>query len=118
MGSIRPATSTVHPDRRFGTGFPADPAGGAQGVLQDVIKGRAKSAAINLLIAEIQLVLAPMSYDLMAVHWWSEHNSVCDALSRPKEEVPAELRHTARADCQRRHWHFLRADVRRELGYH
>ena len=99
-------------------GFRLTLKGDAQGVLQDVVKGRAKSAAINLLIAEIQLVLAPMAYGLTATHWWSEHNHVCDALSRPKQDVPTILRPVARVDCVRRHWHFLRADVRRELGYH
>ena len=99
-------------------GFRLTVRGDAQGVLQDVVKGRAKSAAINLLIAEIQLVLAPMAYDLTAIHWWSEHNHVCDALSRPDHQVPTILRQVARVDGVRRRWHFLRAEVRRELGYH
>ena len=58
--------------------------GDAQGVLQNVIKGNAKSTAINLLIAEMQLVVAPLNHDITAVHWWSEHKAVCDALSRPE----------------------------------
>ena len=43
--------------------------GDAQGVLQGVIKGQAKSTSINLLLAEMQLVLAPVNHDMTALHW-------------------------------------------------
>ena len=56
--------------------------GDAQGVLQDVIAGRAKSPRLNRIIAEMQLVLAPRARDLWAIHWWSERNIMCDNLSR------------------------------------
>ena len=42
--------------------------GDAQGVLQGVIKGSAKSAAINLILAELQLVFAPLGHDVTAMH--------------------------------------------------
>ena len=93
--------------------------GDAQGILQNIVKGRAKSPAINLIVAEAQLVLAPKCQDLTAIHWWSEHNHICDRLSRPDKhpEVPQELKECQQADCVRRPWRFLRPDVRRELGH-
>ena len=68
--------------------------GDAQGVLQGIIKGQARSAAINLIFAEVQLVLAPLALDLTAIHWWSEHNALCDQISRPDvdREVPGDLK--------------------------
>ena len=91
--------------------------GDAQGVLQGVIKGQAKSTSINLLIAEMQLVLAPVNYDLTAMHWWSDHNSVCDDLSRPERPLPTILHRVSEDKAYRRQWHFLRDDVRHDLGY-
>ena len=91
--------------------------GDAQGVLQGVIRGQAKSASINLLIAEIQLVLAPVNYDLTAIHWSSDHNVVCDDLSRPERPMPAVLQCVKEDRVYRRHWHFLRSEAIRDLGY-
>ena len=93
--------------------------GDAQGVLQNVIKGNAKSTAINLLVAEMQLVMAPLSHDVTALHWWSEHNAVCDALSRPEAglPLPVEVQKVQEGQCRRRPWHFLKPDIRKKLGY-
>ena len=56
--------------------------GDAQGVLQGAIKGRGKMAKLNVIIAEMQLLLAATRFDLTAVHIWSERNEACDSLSR------------------------------------
>ena len=66
--------------------------GDAQGVLQGAIKGRGKMPKLNVIIAEIQLLLAATRFDLTAIHIWSERNGICDALSRLAEgaKFPSE----------------------------
>ena len=93
--------------------------GDAQGVLQGIIKGQARSAAINLIFAEVQLVLAHLALELTAIHWWSEHNALCDQLSRPDHqcEAPGDLKDVQEVAPRRREWHFLRRDIRQRLGY-
>ena len=92
--------------------------GDAQGILQGIIKGAAKSAEINLIFAEVQLVLAPLAVDLTGIHWWSEHNKVCDQLSRPEDhgDIPDSLRGVGQVDPLRRAWRFLQRHVRRQLN--
>ena len=59
--------------------------GDAQGVLQAVCRRRAREPRLNLIVAEIQLHLGAGIHDLTGVHFWSEENAVCDALSRRAE---------------------------------
>ena len=68
--------------------------GDAQGVLQAVVAQRARNPLLNLIVAEIQVVLGPTANSITAVHLWSEENQTCDALSRLHEGscVPDELR--------------------------
>ena len=83
--------------------------GDAKGVLQAVVRRRARNAA--LVVAEIQLVLGFIAYDLTAVHFWSEENGTCDALSRLSEGAafPPDLRGAVPCTAGRRTpWRFLR----------
>ena len=70
--------------------------GDAQGVLQSVVAVRAKNPGVNLVVAEAQLRLGRTQFDLTAVHWWSEQNTVSDELSRMGVDlaVPPSLRDT------------------------
>ena len=67
--------------------------GDAKGVLQGVLANKARSARLNLIIAEISLLLCDTYHILSAQHLWSERNVVCDKLSRLHEgaEMPAEV---------------------------
>ena len=67
--------------------------GDAQGVFQVVCRRRAKEPRLNLVVAEIQLHLGAGIHDLSGLHFWSEENGVCDALSRRSEgaALPQEL---------------------------
>ena len=65
--------------RRFGT---LELRGDAQGILQAVLKKRARSPVINVLVAEIQLCLAKSMHDIFGSHIWSEDNEWADQLSR------------------------------------
>ena len=84
--------------------------GDALGVLQGVVAGRARNPGVNLVIAEMQLRLTATAHDLSAVHWWSEHNKVCDDLSRmtDSDQPPREVA-GARCDEMSRpqEWQFL-----------
>ena len=62
--------------------------GDAQGVLQSVVYGRARQPKVNLLVAEMGLILGFSMHDLQASHWSSEKNSLADALSRSGEGEP------------------------------
>ena len=55
---------------------------------------RAREPRLNQIVAEIQLYLGEGIHDVSAVHFWSEDNAVCDALSRLGEgaALPQELR--------------------------
>ena len=59
--------------------------GDAQGVLQAVLARRARCPAVNLVVAEVQLVLGASMHDVFAAHVWSEDNDVADDLSRLAE---------------------------------
>jgi len=65
--------------RRFGT---LELRGDAQGILQAVLKKRARSPIINILVAELQLCLASSMFDIFGSHVWSEDNEWADDLSR------------------------------------
>ena len=67
--------------------------GDAKGVLQGVLANRARNPRINLIVAEISLVLSGSSHKLTAEHIWSERNTICDELSRAGEggSIPASL---------------------------
>ena len=93
--------------------------GDAQGILQSIIKGSAKSPRINLMLAEVQLILAPLCQDVTGLHWWSEHNMLCDALSRflPGQKVPIGVHGVVKNTVPKGPCTFLRSDVRNELGY-
>ena len=89
--------------------------GDAEGVLKAVVAKRAKSPAINLIVAEINLCLSITSFDLQAAHIWSEENTVADILSRraPDEALPAEATRAERVKVAP-----FRAGVWRFLGKH
>ena len=74
--------------------------GDAKGVLQGILAGKARSPRINLLIAEISLLLSETDHILAAEHLWSEHNHVCDKLSRLKggDDIPHECTHAHRCE--------------------
>ena len=80
--------------------------GDALGVLHDACKFRAKDAVCNSIMAELALILAPMGYDLGAVHLWTQRNSTCDDLSRVAEgkAIPPALKDTKR--CQKKPLNF------------
>ena len=86
--------------------------GDAEGVLRAVLAKRARNAAINLVIAEIGLTLAPTNFDLQAAHLWSEENALADALSRRAEgvEIPAELANAVKDKVRWSQYKFLRED--------
>ena len=56
--------------------------GHALGVLQDVIKLKARDPILNDITGENALVLAPQGGDIRAAHVWSEKKETCDRLSR------------------------------------
>ena len=103
----------------LGQGGDLELRGDAQGVLQNVIKGNAKSTAINPRSAEMQLVVGPLNHDITAVHWWSADNAVCGALSRPEAvlPLPVEVQKVQEGQCRRRPWYSLKPDIRNKLGY-
>ena len=86
--------------------------GDAEGVLRAVLAKKARNAAVNLVIAEIGLTLAPTNFDLQAAHLWSEENALADALSRGAEgiEVPAELADAVKDQVRWSQFKFLRED--------
>ena len=65
--------------------------GDAQGVISNLIAMRSRATAINDIIKEVALHLAPLGLDLMGLHLWAEQNTQADELSRltTKSEVPA-----------------------------
>ena len=80
--------------------------GDAKGVLQSVVYGRAKQPALNLIVAEMQLVLGGVFHDLRAAHFWSEENDVCDDLSRLHQGVklPSILENAKHVSAKRNRW--------------
>ena len=87
--------------------------GDAYGVFQDAVKFRAKDRALNELMGEIALTLAPLGHSADAAHIWSECNRACDRLSRLKAEEPPpeELRNVKRATWQRPTYRVLNVTV-------
>ena len=67
---------------------------------------------MNLLIAELNLELAPSHHELAATHLWSEENEIADNLFRlsPGGQLPAACTHATRVKpIQRRSYRFLGA---------
>jgi hypothetical protein len=62
--------------------------GDALGIMHNAVRFKSKDAVINLMCMEVALVFAPRGAELEAVHLWSEHNDVADALSRRREGAP------------------------------
>ena len=60
--------------------------GDALGVLQDVVKMRAREPILNDIAGKIALTQAPHGGDLGAAHLWSEQNEICDQFSRLQPE--------------------------------
>ena len=56
--------------------------GDAQGVISNIIAMRSKAPAINDIVKEIALHLAPLGLDLLGLHLWAEMNKQADELSR------------------------------------
>ena len=54
----------------------------ALGVLQGMLRFRAKDPVLNAIAGEMAYLIAPIGLDLRAAHIWSERNDVCDYLSR------------------------------------
>ena len=59
--------------------------GDALGVLHDARRFRAKDKVLNLIMAELALIIAPMGQELRTAHLWTQRNSTCDLLSRLAE---------------------------------
>ena len=72
--------------------------GDALGVLHDARQFKAKDKVLNLIMAELALMVAPMGQELRTAHLWTQRNSTCDLLSRLAEghAVPANLAATMR----------------------
>ena len=51
-------------------------------------KFKSNDAVLNLIMAEVALILAPMGRDIRAVHLWTQRNVTCDRLSRLRGEGP------------------------------
>ena len=83
--------------------------GDALGVLHDAMKFTAKDPALNRLMAELALRVAPCGFELSAVHIWSSWNDVCDELSRNgrKASQRDELRAATASRDTRPRWLFL-----------
>ena len=56
--------------------------GDALGVLQSMLRFRAKDPVLNAIAGELAYLIAPIGLDLRAAHIWSEKNVICDHLSR------------------------------------
>ena len=56
--------------------------GDAQGVISNIIAMRSRAPAINDIVKEIALHLAPLGLDLLGLHLWAEQNEQADELSR------------------------------------
>ena len=65
--------------------------GDALGVLQDVLRMRARDKILNDVTGELALIVAPFGGDVRAAHLWSEQNTACDQLSRLKPEEKVRL---------------------------
>ncbi len=68
--------------------------GDAAGVLYDAVKFKAKDTTINMIMAELALLVAPLGLEIETMHIWSEWNHVADYLSRPAvaaQDPPPEL---------------------------
>ena len=84
--------------------------GDALGVLHAVLGKRARSPDLNLLVAELNLELAPSHHEMAATHLWSEEKDIADALSRLEQdaEVPLECKRSIRVKpIQRQSYRFL-----------
>jgi len=83
--------------------------GDAKGVMQAVVHRKARHARINLLIAEMCLLLGQGMHDLVASHWWSEKNVMADDLSRITEgiQLPKVFEGLERAMPSRSDWQLL-----------
>ena len=91
---------TIHAWRRIlcvATG-PLAGIGDALGVLHDAQKFRAADPILNSIMAELALVIAPMSHELRVIHLWTQRNTTCDALSRltVSRELPDSLQSVKR----------------------
>ena len=56
--------------------------------MHNAVRFKSKDAIINLMCMEMALLFAPVGAELEAVHLWSEHNDLADALSRRQEGAP------------------------------
>ena len=83
--------------------------GDAEGVLKAVLQRRAKAPVVNLIVAEMQLVLGQTMFDMFAAHVWSEENVVADLLSRQAEGAPFpdQLLSAAKWNAKRGPWALL-----------
>ena len=52
------------------------------GILHDVLKLRAREPKLNALAHPMAYILAPIGLDVRLAHVWTEHNTICDSLSR------------------------------------
>ena len=53
----------------------------------DALSFRAKDTTLNRMVAELALSFAPLGLELAVTHCWSEHNDLCDNLSRKAADV-------------------------------
>ena len=71
--------------------------GDALGVLQGVVKMRARDPILNDITSEIALILALQGGDLRAAHVWSEENEICDQPSRLKPSATDRVKGPGRS---------------------
>ena len=83
--------------------------GDAQGILAAVLRRRARSPIINIMIAEIQLCLGKSMFDVYGSHVWSEDNELADNLSRLGEgaKMPKEFDRVPATKVVKHPWRFL-----------
>ena len=84
--------------------------GDASGVLQSVVRRKARHPLLNAIVIEAQLELGVGMSDLTAAHYWSEDNGVADDLSRVGEgsAIPQVLQGIVPSRPVRRQpWAFL-----------
>ena len=68
--------------------------GDARGVLQAVTRKRALNALINIIVAEIILILRRSMYSLQVPHIWSEVKMIADKFSsfHGTKELPGDVK--------------------------
>ena len=88
--------------------------GDAKGTLQNVVAGSAPNPELNLMVGEIQLILADTADDVTAIHWWSVDSSVRDALSRQTVAETDNMSMMTPAS-RKAQWELVRQSIRSQI---